>query len=379
MTPVSFSACSSYADAAAAVQRALEPIGGPARFFKPGLRVLIKPNLLTDAVPDQAITTHPEIARAVIRLARAAGSIPCVADSSASSLNAAVVWDKTGFQALCDQEHVPLLNLEQAGSDSFECGGVRFGVAKPVLEADLVVNLPKVKTHTLTMLTAGVKNLYGTLPGFQKATLHKAFPKPDDMGRLLARLVEIVQPGLTIADGVVGMEGDGPSGGDPIKLGFVAASTDPVSLDAAICRVLGIPLAVAPWFQYLSRERFESITLVGDPPAPGSLHVRLPGTWKTRLISRPFVRLLAPLLWVRPAIDPLRCIRCGRCAAACPARALAFEKGSVPRLHGRLCFGCCCCHELCPVKAIHMTESRLMRLISRGRLTASAPPPGGAS
>lgn len=372
MTPVSFATCSSYADAAAAVLKALEPIGGPARFFRPGQKVLIKPNLLTDAAPDQAITTHPEIARAVIRLARAAGAIPCLADSCASALKAPVVWEKTGYRALCDQENVPLLNLEQSGSESFECGGVRFGVSKPVLEADLVVNLPKVKTHTLTILTAGVKNLYGTLPGFQKASLHKSFPKPDDMGRLLARLVEIVKPGLTLADGVVGMEGDGPSGGTPIALGFVAASVDPVSLDAALCQVLGIPLAVVPWFQYLPRERAESITLVGEPPAPGSIHIRLPGTWKTRLIPRSLIRLLAPLVWVRPAIDPARCIRCGRCAAACPAQALQFEKGAVPTLKGRLCFGCCCCHEVCPVQAIRMTESWLMRCMSRGRLTAAA-------
>jgi uncharacterized protein (DUF362 family)/Pyruvate/2-oxoacid:ferredoxin oxidoreductase delta subunit len=372
MTPVSFAACSSYAEAALAVQKALAPIGGAARFFRPGQQILIKPNLLTDATPDQAVTTHPEIARAVIRLARAAGAIPRLADSSASSLNASAVWEKTGFRALCDQENVPLLNLEQAGSISFDCGGVRFGVSKPVLEADLVVNLPKVKTHTLTILTAGVKNLYGTLPGFQKASLHKSFPKPDDMGRLLARLVEIVNPGLTIADGVVGMEGDGPSGGTPVKLGFVAASEDPVALDAALCRVLGIPLAVVPWFQFLSRERAGAITLVGEPPAPDSIRLRLPGTWKTRLISRSLVRLLAPLVWVRPALDPVRCIRCGRCAAACPAQALQFEKGDVPALNGRLCFGCCCCHEVCPVQAIRMTESRLMRCLSRGRLTAAA-------
>ncbi len=371
MTPVSFAACSSYADASNAVQTVLEPIGGASLFFRPGLRVLIKPNLLADAIPEQAITTHPELARAVIRLVRAGGAIPCVADSSASSLNASAVWEKTGFRALCEQENVPLLNLEQSGSDPFDCDGIRFGVAKPVLEADLVVNLPKVKTHTLTTLTAGVKNLYGTLPGFQKASLHKAFPKPDDMGRLLARLVDIVKPGLTIADGVVGMEGDGPSGGTPVQLGFVAASTDPVSLDAALCQILGIPLAAVPWFRYLPRERFESITLVGEPPVPGSLSFRLPATWKGRLISRSVVRLLAPLLWIRPAIDPALCIRCGRCAAACPAQALEFTKGAVPRLQNRLCFGCCCCHEVCPVKAIHMTESRLMRIVSRGRLIAS--------
>ncbi len=373
MTSVSFIPCPSYAQAPDAVRRAVESLGSLTPFFRPGQRVLIKPNLLADAFPDQAVTTHPEIARAVIRLAREAGAHPAVGDSPAGALRVTDVWEKTGFRALCEQESVPLLNLEQTGSTAFSCGAVSFTVAKPVLEADLVVNLPKVKTHSLTVLTAGVKNLYGTLPGFQKANLHAAFPTPSDMGRLLARITEIVKPGLTIADGVIGMDGNGPSGGEPVNLGFVAASTDPVSLDAALCQVLGIPLAAVPWFQHFSRERSTSISLTGQPPAPGSLRFRLPGTWRNRLIPRFLVRLLAPLLWVRPVVDSTRCIQCGRCASACPTRALAFKTNTTPRLHGQICIGCCCCHELCPVKAIHMTESWLMRRISHGRLTSTPP------
>ena len=380
MTPVAFIPCPSYAGAPDAVRRALESLGGVDRFFRPGLRVLIKPNLLSDSAPDEAITTHPEMARAVIRHAREAGAIPSVADCPAGSLRVASVWEKTGFRSLCEQENVPLLHLEQAGAAAFECDGIRFTVTQPLLDADLVVNLPKVKTHTLTVLTAGVKNLYGALPGFQKATLHRDFPLPDDMGRLLARIVGIVKPGLTLADAVVGMEGNGPSGGNPVKLGFVAASTDPVALDAALCRVLGIPRAAVPWFRHFPGERSESISLVGEPPRPGSIPFRLPGSWKTRLVPRPLLRLLAPLVWIRPALDPAACIRCGRCAAGCPLHALEKRPDAPPRLAARRCIGCCCCHELCPVKAIRMTESRLMRLISGGRLvSSSASKPGAPS
>jgi uncharacterized protein (DUF362 family)/Pyruvate/2-oxoacid:ferredoxin oxidoreductase delta subunit len=371
MTAVTFAACDSYPQAQAAVRRALDLAGGPGRFFKPGLRVLIKPNFLSDATPDQAITTHPEIARAVIRLAREEGAIPCVADSPAGALRIQAVWERTGFRALCGEEQVPLLNLEQAGSRSFTFNGVSFAIAKPVLEADLVVNLPKVKTHTLTMFTGAVKNLYGTLPGFQKATLHKIFPTADEMGRFLAHLVDLVKPGLSIADAVIGMEGNGPSGGTPVKLGFVAASTDPVALDAALCRVLGVPLGVVPWFRHLPQDRAEAIDLTGDVPAPGSLKLALPSNWKSRLIPRPLIRLLAPLFWIRPEIDSNRCIRCGRCARACPASALAFEKDRLPVLDGRRCIGCCCCHESCPVKAMRMVESPFMRRISRGRLVST--------
>jgi uncharacterized protein (DUF362 family)/Pyruvate/2-oxoacid:ferredoxin oxidoreductase delta subunit len=370
MTPVAFARCESYDQALDAVGRALAALGGPARFFKPGQKVLIKPNLLADAEPSQAITTHPEIARAVIRLARAEGAIPSVGDSPASALRVGAVWEKTGFRALCDSENVPLLNLEQAGSRPFTCAGATVAVAAPVLDADLVVNLPKVKTHTLTVFTGAVKNLYGTLPGFQKATLHKLFPSADDMSRLVAELADIIRPGLSIADGVIGMEGNGPSGGEPRHLGFVAASAHPAALDAALCRVLGIPAGAVPLFRHLPRELWDSVALVGEPPEPGTASLKLPGSWKSRLIPRPLVRLLAPLFWIRPVLDPALCIHCGRCAAACPPRALIYEKGNIPRLKGPLCIGCCCCHEVCPVKAIHMTESPLMRRISRGRLIA---------
>jgi uncharacterized protein (DUF362 family)/Pyruvate/2-oxoacid:ferredoxin oxidoreductase delta subunit len=369
--PVSFARCESYDLALDAVRRALEPLGGPARFFRPGQRVLLKPNLLSDGTPEQGITTHPEIARAVIRLAREAGAVPSVGDSPAGALRVRAVWEKTGFRALCDAESVPLLNLEQEGSRTFTCAGTTLTIAAPVLDADLVVNLPKVKTHSLTVFTGAVKNLYGTLPGFQKATLHKLFPSGDELSRLVAELAAIVRPGLSIADGIVGMEGNGPSGGEPVRLGFVAASADPGALDSALCRVLGIPHRAVPVFRHLPPGSWEDPPLLGEPPAPGTKTLRLPATWKSRLIPRPLVRLLAPLFWIRPALDPAVCVRCGRCADACPPKALIFEKGDIPRLLGSRCIGCCCCHEVCPVKAIRMTESPLMRRISRGRLTAS--------
>ncbi len=371
--PVAFAVCRSYADSAAAVRRALDALGGPARFFKPGCRVLIKPNLLTDAEPARAVTTHPEIVRALIRLAREAGASPCVADSPAGALRVSEVWEKTGFRALCEQEHTPLLNLEKTDSVAFLCDGVRFTIAKPVLEADLVVNAPKVKTHSLTLFTGAIKNLYGTIPGFQKANLHTAFPTPQDMGRLLATIADTIRPGLSVADGVVGMDGNGPSAGHPIPLGFVAASPDPVALDAALCGCLGIPLNRVSGFRHVERARHQDIALLGEPPAPGALRVRLPNTWKYRLIiPRPLARALKRLIWIRPTLDPARCTRCGRCAAACPAKALEYPGKQIPRLIGPRCIGCCCCHELCPVNAIRMTESPLMRLVTKGNLTALA-------
>jgi len=320
------------------------------------------------------VTTHPELVRALIRLVREAGASPVVADSPAGALRVAGVWEKTGFRALCETEQTPLLNLEQAPVETFTCDGIRYAIARPVLEADLVINVPKVKTHSLTLFTGAMKNLYGTLPGFQKANLHTAFPTPADMGRLLAAIVDRVRPALSVADGVIGMEGNGPSGGDPVALGFIAASRDPVALDAALCERIGIPPERVPGFRPFPASRWRPVVALGDPPDPQARPVRRPATWPYLLIPRRLARALRPLIWVRPAIDPAVCIHCGRCVAACPTSALAADPGRVPRLAGRRCIGCCCCHELCPVKAIHMTESPLMQIATHGGLTASTHP-----
>ncbi len=360
--------CLSYDQAEMSVQRLMEQVEQDGLRFHAGQRVLLKPNLLSDSLPEQAVTTHPILIQTLLRFLKARGTCPAVADSPAGALRIEQVWERTGIRAVCEAEQVPLLNLEQAGSVVFHFEKVAFAVARPVLEADLLLNVPKVKTHVLTVLTAGVKNLYGTLPGFQKALLHRHFPTPWDIGRFLAHLAGLIRPGLTLADAVIGMEGDGPSGGHPRRLGFVAASRDVFALDMALCRLLNIPPQQVPFLPHASNPSLSELEIVGDPP-PAPMQIALPKTWRSRIIPRPVVRLLKPFLWIHPLLDPTRCIRCGRCAKGCPAQALSPQQSVPPKLIPPRCIGCCCCHELCPVKAIRMIESPLMKALSRGRLT----------
>jgi len=335
----------------------------------PGRHILVKPNLLFDSPPDRAVTTHPIVVRALLRFLKQEKAIPVVADSPAGALRTERVWKTTGIRDVCESEHVPLLNLEEAGAVPFEFEGIPYAIARPVLEADLVLNVPKVKTHVLTVLTAGVKNLYGVIPGFQKALLHRHFSTPRAMGRFLAHLARQIAPALTVADAIVGMDGDGPSGGHPCPLGFLAAASDVFALDLALCHLLAIPTHQVPYLPLSGPNGHPRLDWVGDCIPQKTLSFTLPATWRSRLIPPALARLLSPLLWIRPTFDASRCIRCGRCSAGCPVRALIPQKASPPRLLARRCIGCCCCHELCPVEAIHMTESPLMRLISRGRLT----------
>jgi uncharacterized protein (DUF362 family)/Pyruvate/2-oxoacid:ferredoxin oxidoreductase delta subunit len=372
MSMISIARCPSYEeDLPAVLDAVLAPLGGMSAFVSPGQTVLIKPNMLTDRLPEQAVTTHPELVRAVIRSVRDAGGIPSVGDSPASAVKIGRVMEQTGFVTLCQEESVPLIQFESAGSVTVKRDSFTFSIAKPVREADVVINMPKVKTHVLTTFTAAVKNTYGAVPGYQKALLHKRYSNPRDFGKLVWSIHQAVAPALHIADGIVGMEGAGPAGGTPVAMEFLAASSSGAAMDLGLCELLGIdPKAVPflpPSINVASPISFElnDVHFAGKSVSPRSL--ALPSTFAARMIPSWITRLLEPFVWIRPAIRDT-CIQCGKCVKSCPVDALSIEKGSKPELSPSDCIGCCCCHEICPAKAIEMTQSPLLNRIRRGKM-----------
>lgn len=374
---VALSACPDYRPATvqSAVAKLLADLGGMSAWVRPGQTVLLKPNLLSARTPEQAVTTHPEVVRALIRAVRVAGGRPIVADSACNAIQIERVWEKTGFKAMCSEESVQLVNLEKSSSVQFNQEGVAYSVAKPVLDADLVINMPKLKTHMLTVLTNAVKNIYGTLPGFQKTMLHKQYPTPNQFCAFLATLYARVKPRLTISDAVVAMEGNGPTAGDLAPLGFLAGSTDGVALDAAMCHILKIALNNVSYLGLLQQAGvgtadWNQIELVGNVPLPLQRPpFRVPiATNLLNWIPIWLVRILAPYVWIRPAFTT-RCVKCGLCVKACPVTALHLPEGSSgPILNPSACIGCCCCHEVCPQRAVEMTQSFLLNLRKRGKL-----------
>ena len=358
----------------AAVAELIQAIADPASLLAAGPTVLIKPNLLTDAAPEQAKTTHPEVVRAMIRLLREHGATVSVGDSPASAAKLSRVWEKSGYEKLCAAEGAAVIRFEQHPTRPLRCGHSVLNLAEPVLNADLVVNIPKVKTHILTTFTGAVKNLYGVLPGYQKTILHRAYPTPSQFGRLPAALYARIRPRLNLADAIVAMEGAGPSGGDPIRLGFLAASTDAVALDTALCSVLGINVRRLPWRRYLPPECAEALNPESiqypllRPRDVKPPRFRIPNPLWPRLIPGPLVRRLGKLAWIRPRFEPA-CVRCGRCVKACCNQALRLEATDPrPVLIPERCVACCCCHEVCPERAVTMHQSPLLHWIRRGRL-----------
>jgi uncharacterized protein (DUF362 family) len=224
----------------ASLEALLAPLGGMAAFVKPGDRVLLKPNLLTGARPQKECTTRPEVVYAVARMVQALGGQPFLGDGPAFG-SALGVAKANGYLPLLEELQLPVVEFHgmryQTVSDTFD----HLRLSKEAMEADVVINLPKVKSHVQLTLTLGVKNLFGCVPGKMKAWWHMEAGKDvDRFGEMLVETARAINPDLTIADGILGHEGNGPSNGEPRLLGVLGASTDVFALDRAFVQLLQI-------------------------------------------------------------------------------------------------------------------------------------------
>lgn len=218
----------------------LAPMGGIARYVKPGDRVLLKPNMLTGSRPTKECTTRPEIVYCVAKLVQAVGGNPFIGDSPAFG-SARGVAEANGLLEWANKIDLPVVEMhgKRYAIENQDFGN--FLLSKEAMEADVVINLPKVKSHVQLTVTLGVKNLFGCVPGKMKAWWHMEAGKDRQrFGTMLVETARTISPQLTIIDGIIGHEGNGPSGGEPRDLGVLGASDDVFALDRAMAEVLGV-------------------------------------------------------------------------------------------------------------------------------------------
>ncbi len=351
------------------VRNAVDLLGGIHQFVKPGERVLIKPNLLKAKPPEAAVTTHPEIVRAVIRLVQEAGGTALVGDSPGMG-GLQKVADKAGILRVIREEHAQLVDLDEAlqikNSGRFQ----QFEIARAVREADAIINLPKLKTHGMTTLTGAVKNLFGCIPGKRKVQWHFSTGVNRDLFmRMLVELSAALKPRLTVMDAIVGMEGNGPGSGDPRHIGAIMAGRDAVAVDTVCARLVGVdpeklPLIRAAAEAGIGETNPHRIRVVGDSMEPCVIRdFRLPPQehpeWRLPEWAR---GILKGALTTRPVIDPVQCIQCGICKEHCPQGAIV-EAANRLEVRYRDCIRCYCCQEFCPQGAITVGRGWALRLL----------------
>ena len=354
-----------------AMIRLLEPLGGMAAFVLPGERVLLKPNMLYAKAPECAVTTHPEVLRAAIELVREAGGIPLVGDSPGFG-DFRKVAEKSGLLRVAEETGAELVEFAEAVEVPSEGMFKRFELARPYLEADRVINLPKLKTHEMMTMTCAVKNLFGAVVGHGKAAWHlKAGADKELFARMLLEIYLVRKPDLTIVDAVTAMEGNGPGSGDPREVGLLLAGVNPVAVDVIAAEIAGIPkklLFVERAALRLGIAGADRATLqtVGVPLAEARVApFRLPPLSDVQWGLPPFLKnRLRHYLTTRPCVVPEQCELCGVCVNACPPRAIEIQDGKLSFDYHR-CIRCFCCRELCPHGALDVRTGALLKIIKK--------------
>ena len=370
---VSIVKCQSYdeGEVLKGLRRSIDLIGGMENFIKRGNRVLLKPNLLYGKAPEKAVTTHPSILRGMIQIVREAGGIPFIGDSPAiESLKRAA--ERSGIKRVANEMGCPLVEFNKPILPSKKEGIFfkQFEIDQAVFEADVIINLPKWKTHGMTLLTLGVKNLFGCVPGPKKALWHlKAGENRKVFAQVLVDLYQIIQPSLTLLDGIVGMEGNGPGSGHPISLGLILASGDSLSLDQIACDLLGISRDSV----LTNRVAFEgglgknAIEVMGEKVEEARIpHFSLPRLSEPDWNLPGFLkRALKSALTSKPVAEKEVCEACNRCVEICPPKALHRKEEGMVFDYGK-CIRCFCCQEVCPEGAITIKPGWALKWKAKG-------------
>lgn len=374
-TRVSIVRCSDYASVKSAIKESLDLIGGLEKIISPGNRVLLKPNVLAIRPPEDAVTTNPAVVSAMCELVSEVGGIPIIGDGSGiikpGSTTTSQALKVSGIEDVASRYGVELKNFETYGYSEVDIpGGRQFSrlyISKAILEADVIISLPKLKTHELTLYTGAVKNFFGTVPQKNRKQAH-SFEDRNRFGEAVVDIYSIVKPHLAVMDGIVGMEGNGPSNGTPTFAGIIMASYDCVALDIVASELIGIdPLKVPTNKAALSREfGAEHPEIVGTPLRDVQVRFKSPEGGITAMMPPFLMRILRKQLTVKPFINTSICAFCKACVSNCSAHAIE-EVGKSLKINEDKCIQCYCCRELCPKDAVGINKSLLLRILTRSK------------
>lgn len=383
MVRVSLLKCKSYTNVLLKehITAGLRNIGLDLHSFS-GMRIGLKPNLLTAAPAKRAVITHPEFFRAVVQIVREHGGKPVLIESPAFYPLERVI-KRSGYREIIDQEHVAIADvnktavLHNSGAERFK----RFEIIGEVCNVDMLLNLPKFKTHGATYITAAVKNLFGTIPGLNKSQWHLRVKTKREFSEILLDLYGGFRHAfgetrklVNIVDAIVGLEGEGPGlAGRPKEIGAIIVGTDAIAVDFIGVQVAGLDFTkVATITSGVKRNlgvaSFDDIELIGESIEDCKVDGFVPSrvTVFSDVVRWPLNTDLFKNLFVeRPVPREGRCTLCYQCREICPADAIEISKGrrDVPDYDYKSCVRCYCCLEICPEAAIELKRGKLQWLV----------------
>lgn len=310
-------------------------------------KVLIKPNVLGVYGENQeAIVTNPSIVKALMKEFKGRQLI-----GESSFMDTEKAFEHSGYKDFINKivfEQEKLIHIKDEKAEILKS----FYLPKIVKKADLIINVPKLKTHTLTKMTGAIKNLYGCIPGGMKQVLHRK-AHGDKFSHLLVDIYQNIKPGLNIMDAVIGMEGEGPSAGKPKYVGLLLASRNAVSLDIAAAKIIGYKASEIPAIKDAVERNLASykIKIIGDVKKIKSLKFKKP-----LIIKRSLARsILVKLVKDNPiCVKEDKCTKCYICAKKCPMKAITLKP--YPVIDTKKCIRCFCCIEVCPHHALYLKE-----------------------
>lgn len=344
---------------------------GIASDLKPEMKVVLKPNFVLAKSPQFPATTHPIVIKAVATWLREHGITNItLAESSGGPYTPEYmkhIYHVCGVDVLKD---ILTLNTDCSAQtvhcENLDFTNKSFHMITPIVEADYIINLCKLKTHAMTGYSGGIKNLFGVIPGLEKPQMHYRWPKQDTFSRMLLELAQTVAPQVTVIDAIDAMEGNGPTGGDSHPLYMLLAARDFYTQDYFAAGLMGIdPMEISMIRQAveLGLAKPDEIQLVGDEVPEGLTPFKRPDARSLdfsgkmpKFLQKPFTAIASKLLKSYPQLQKDKCIGCGKCAESCPMNIIDIKnKKAVFRRKG--CISCFCCQEMCPMKAISVKKA----------------------
>ncbi len=384
MYEVSVVGCDSYEyeKVRAAVREAIFAVSD-LEAIKEGTRVAIKANLVASAAPDNAVTTHPAVLCAICELMLERGADVVIGDSPGGLYNSAVLEKIYRHAGVYECEKYGARVNRNFGESSAVYPEARsaktFTYTSYLDDADIIINACKLKTHGMMGLSCAAKNMFGVVPGTLKPEYHFRYPSYEAFADMIIDLDEYFKPYISVCDAVVGMEGNGPTAGEPRQIGCILASSSPHKHDVIVANIIGLNSASVPTLQAAKNRELipqseDGITVFGDykkyqifdyKNIAVKRSLQFKGNSKN-VIKNIFGTVAGSVLDSKPTLKRKLCIGCNKCGKICPAKAIVIKNGKAEISRSK-CIKCFCCQEFCPVGAMTVHRTFLARILQRSK------------